>query len=158
MSRYFPFGILGHVWYLIVLIPDLCTLTYFVCLLTNERYKTYQMGFSFGHLSPSPRVAPGGTWRLRGQKLFSLKFNQIWCGCYLLKWHVQRHSSFGFHPLRPMGGAKRSNFFKFQLLCQFQRFLNQTLCVLSQMKDIKHIRRYFIQSPRSCTRGGTFGC
>ena len=26
----FPFCILGQVWYLIVLIPDLCTLTYFV--------------------------------------------------------------------------------------------------------------------------------
>ena len=26
----FPIGILGQVWYLIVLIPDLCTLTYFV--------------------------------------------------------------------------------------------------------------------------------
>ena len=25
----FRFGILGQVWYLIVLIPDLCTLTYF---------------------------------------------------------------------------------------------------------------------------------
>ena len=25
----FPIGILGQVWYLIVLIPDLCTLTYF---------------------------------------------------------------------------------------------------------------------------------
>ena len=28
----FPFGILGHVWYLIVSIPDLCTLTYFVSI------------------------------------------------------------------------------------------------------------------------------
>ena len=26
---------------------------------------------------------------------------------------------------------------------QFQRFLNQTLCVFSQMKDIKHIRQDF---------------
>ena len=26
---YFPIGILGQVWYLIVLIPDLCTLSYF---------------------------------------------------------------------------------------------------------------------------------
>ena len=26
---YFPIGILGQVWYLIVSIPDLCTLTYF---------------------------------------------------------------------------------------------------------------------------------
>ena len=46
-------------------------------------------------------------------------------------------------PLGPWGGAKRSNIIKFQLLSQFQRFLNQTLCVFSQMKDIKHIRRDF---------------
>ena len=26
---HFPFGILGQVWYLIVFIPDLCTLIYF---------------------------------------------------------------------------------------------------------------------------------
>ena len=26
---HFPIGILGHVWYLVVSIPDLCTLTYF---------------------------------------------------------------------------------------------------------------------------------
>ena len=26
---HFPIGILGQVWYLIALIPDLCTLTYF---------------------------------------------------------------------------------------------------------------------------------
>ena len=26
----FPFGILGHVWYLIVSIPDLCCLSYFI--------------------------------------------------------------------------------------------------------------------------------
>ena len=29
MSCHFPIGILGQVWYLIVWIPDLCTLTYF---------------------------------------------------------------------------------------------------------------------------------
>ena len=29
------------------------------------------------------------------------------------------------------GGAKRSNIIKFQLLSQFQIFLNQTLCVFS---------------------------
>ena len=29
-SKVFPIGILGKVWYLIVSIPDLCTLTYFV--------------------------------------------------------------------------------------------------------------------------------
>ena len=29
---HFPIGILGQVWYLIVSIPDLCTLTYFYSL------------------------------------------------------------------------------------------------------------------------------
>ena len=33
----------------------------FVCLLTNERYKTYQTGFSFGHLGHAPGVGVGGT-------------------------------------------------------------------------------------------------
>ena len=32
---------------------------------------------------------------------------------------------------------------KFQLQSQFQRFLNQTFCVFSQLKDIKHIRLDF---------------
>ena len=35
------------------------------------------------------------------------------------------------------------NIIKFQLLSQFERFFNQTLCVFSHMKDIKHIRRDF---------------
>ena len=29
IACHFPIGILGQVWYLIVTIPDLCTLTYF---------------------------------------------------------------------------------------------------------------------------------
>ena len=46
----------------------------------------------------------------------------------------------------PGEGPKRQiylNIIKFQFQSQFQRFLNQTLCVFSQMKDIKHIRRDF---------------
>ena len=46
-------------------------------------------------------------------------------------------------PLGPWGGAKRSNIIKSQSQSQFQGFLNQTLIVLSQMKDIKHIKRDF---------------
>ena len=59
------------------------------------------------------------------------------------EWHMQRHNFFGSCPLGPWGGAKRSNIIKFQLLSQFQLFLNQTLCVFSQMKDTKHFRRDF---------------
>ena len=46
-------------------------------------------------------------------------------------------------PLGPGGEAKRSNIIKFQLQSQFQRFFNQTLCVFSHMKYIKHIKRDF---------------
>ena len=47
-----------------------------------------------------------------------------------------------------MNGACNGTFFwprpiEFQLQSQFQIFLNQTLCVFSKMKDIKHIRRDF---------------
>ena len=34
-----------------------------MCLLTNERYKTYQEGFSFGRLGHAPGVGLGGTVR-----------------------------------------------------------------------------------------------
>ena len=46
---------------------------------------------------------------------------------------------FGPAPWGPGEGPKGQislNIIKFQLLSQFQRFLNQTLCVFSQIKDI----------------------
>ena len=46
---------------------------------------------------------------------------------------------------------------KFQLQSQFQRFLYQTLCVFSQIKDIKRIEGIFILSPGSCPRVGLGG-
>ena len=70
-----------------------------------------------------------------------MKFNQIWCVSCSNEQGVQPHIYFWPRPLGPWGGAKRSNMIKYQLQSQFQRFLNQTLCVFSQMKDITHIRR-----------------
>ena len=60
-------------------------------------------------------------------------------------------------PLGPWGGAKRSNIIKSQLLSQFQRFLNQTLCVFSKMKDIKHIGRDFRSTPWAMPQGWDLG-
>ena len=68
---------------------------------------------------------------------------------YLLcshEWGAQRHFFFGPAPWGPGEGPKDQksiDIIKFQLQSQFQRFLNQTLCFFSQMKDIKHIRRDF---------------
>ena len=95
----------------------------FVCLLTIERYKTYQTGFSFRRLGHAPGVGLGGTVGGWGSKNFFPKFNQIWCVSYLHQWHMQRHNFFGPHLLGPWGGAKRSNIIKSQLQSQFQRFL-----------------------------------
>ena len=62
----------------------------------------------------------------------------------LITWMAHATAHFFWpRPLRPWGGAKRSNIIKFQSQNQFQRFLNQTLCVFSQKKDIKHIKRDF---------------
>ena len=64
-------------------------------------------------------------------------------------------------PLGLWGGAKRSNTIKFQLQSQFQsqfqRFLNQTLCVFSHLKDIKHIRRVFHSAAWVMPQGSDFG-
>ena len=104
-------------------------------------------------------VMPQG-WDLGGPKTFFPKFNQIWCVSYLHEWHMQRHNFLGPHLLGPWGGAKRSNIIKSQLQSQFQRFLIQTLCVFSQMKDIKHIRQDFYSVPwvMHAPGFGTWGC
>ena len=96
-----------------------------------------------------------------GQKTFFFaKTNQIWCVNYLHEWHMQQHNFLGPHLLGPWGGAKRSNIIKSQLQSQFQRFLNKTLCVFSQMKDIKHIRQDFHLVPwvMHAPGFGTRGC
>ena len=107
------------------------------------------------HLRPS--VRPLDHWR---------KSNQIWCVSCSHEWGVHRHI-FLPHPWGPREGLQGKislNIIKFQLQSQLQRFLNQTLCVFSHMKDIKHIRRIFIwppgscpRSPGSCPRSGTWG-
>ena len=49
--------------------------------------------------------------------------------------------------------VKRSNIIKFRLICQFQRFLYQTLCVKIQNKS----GGIFILSHWSCPRVGLWG-
>ena len=84
------------------------------------------------------------------------KSNQIWCVSCSHEWGVQRHF---FSPLPGEGpkGQISLNIIKFQLLGRFQRFLNQTLCVLSQMKDIKHIRQDFYLAAWVMSQGWDLG-
>ena len=54
---------------------------------------------------------------------------------------MQQNNCLGPPPPAALGRGQRSNIIKSQLLSQFQMFSNQTLCVFSQMKDIKLIRQ-----------------
>ena len=63
----------------------------------------------------------------------------------------------GPRPLGPWEEAKRSNIIRFQLLSQFQIFLNQTLCVFSQMNIQNILEGIFIRSPGSCHMGNAGG-
>ena len=56
-----------------------------------------------------------------------------------------------------LGQGQRSNIIKFRLPCQFQRFLYQILCVFSQMKDTKNIRRKFYSVAWVRPQGWEFG-
>ena len=51
----------------------------FVCVLTNERYKTYQTGFSFCRLGHAPGVGLRGAGGAQGVKIFS----------NMVMWHIK---------------------------------------------------------------------
>ena len=70
------------------------------------------------------------------------KFNQIWCvNCSHDLGVIGACNGLLFWPRPPPPlGRGQKVIIKLPLQSQFQRFLNQTLCIISQMKDIKHIR------------------
>ena len=58
--------------------------------------------------------------------------------------HTQEWTLVGYFKIQIfLYEVKRSNIIKFRLPCQFQRFLYQTVCVFSQIKDRKHIEYNF---------------
>ena len=111
-------------------------------------------------LPPSVTLSPPNRLRPSGYLLLNhwTKSNQIWCVSCSHEWGMPLHIIFG---PTPWEGTKWSNIIKFQLQSQFQIFLNQTLCVFSQMKDIKHIRWdfHFVAWVIRvvCPRGKTWG-
>ena len=93
----------------------------------------------------SPGSCPRGAGGAQGVKK---NFIQTWsCGISNRQgWRAEQNASKIFilgSNWWPWGEVKRSNIIKFQLPCQFRRFVFQTLCVFSQMKDTKHIRQDF---------------
>ena len=77
----------------------------FVCLLTNERYKTYIRR----DFHTTAWVMPQGwdlgvLWGNGGVNSFSEIQPEL--VCELHKWHMQQHNFWVPHPLGPWGGAK----------------------------------------------------
>ena len=88
-----------------------------MCLLTHERYKTYQMGFSFGRLGHAPGVGLGGTVGGWGCQFFFSKFFQIWCVSYLHEWHMHLAPFFWS---RPPGTLGRGEKVKYHLILNYK--------------------------------------
>ena len=79
-----------------------------------------------------------------GPKIFFFRNSTRFGGCDLLT--SMAHATAKFFRSPPpwaLGRGQKVKYQKSQSQSHFQRFLNQTLCAFSQMKDIKHIRRDF---------------
>ena len=113
----------------------------FVCVLTNERYKIYQMGFLFcclGHALGWDLVYLGATIKFRPAicPLCYLllnhwtKFNRIWCVSYSHEWGAQCQFFFGPAPWDPGEGSKGHISFNLNHKVNFKDFYSK-LCVSS---------------------------
>ena len=128
----------------------------FVCVLTNERYKTYQTGYLFCRLGHAPGVGLWGTRSAQGVKFFF----QTWsCGISNRRgWQAEQNASNVFilgSNWWPWGEVKRSNIINMSIL---KIFIPNSLCVFSQIKDRKHIEQNFHSVARVMPRAGTCGC
>ena len=106
----------------------------------------------------SPESCPkGGTLEHWGYPGAQTIFFQTWsCSISVQRgWRAEQNASNIF-----ILGSKWWPWSKGQisLTCQFQRFLYQTLCVFSQIKDRKHIEQNFNSVAKVMPREGTSGC
>ena len=76
---------------------------------------------------------------------------------YSHEWGAQRQIFFGPAPLGPGDGSKGQISFNFNYKVNFKDFLFQTLCVFSQIKVTKHIRRDFYSVAWVMPQGWDFG-
>ena len=126
-----------------------------MCVFTNERYKTYQTVFY-----SVAWVMPWG-WDLgalgvpRGSTFF-FKHGHV---AYQIDGDdKQNKMQVTFSSRGQTGDLGTRSKGQISLTCQFQRFLYQTLCVFSQIKDRKHIEQNFYSVAKVMPHGGTAGC
>ena len=119
----------------------------FVCVLTNERYKTYQTGFFILSPGSCPR---GRTWGYLGAKIkfrpvvcplcylllnHSTKLNQIWCVSYSHKWGAQRKKIFLAPPPGALGRGQKVKYHLISITKSISKiFIPNFVCVLTNKR------------------------
>ena len=126
-----------------------------VCVLTNERYKTYQTGVSFCHLDHAPGV---GLWGTRGAQGVNSFFFQAWSCCIsnLRGWRAEQNASkiFILGSNLWLGVRSKGQISLNLVTMSILKLLYQTLCVFSQIKDRKHIKQNFHSVAGGCPWSG----
>ena len=124
----------------------------FVCVLTSERYKTYQNGINILSPGSCPRGVTLGRLGCPGGHVFEH-------GHVAYQIDEQNRMKVNFSPLGQSGDlGVRGQKVNFKLQSQFQRILYISLCVFSQIKDRNIMNGIFTLLPGTCSRGGTLGC
>ena len=94
----------------------------FACILTNERYKTYQTGFLFCHLCHAPGVGLLSTGGAQGVKK---KFKHGHVAYQLNRDDKQNRMHVTFLSYGQTGDLGASSNDQISLTCQFQRFFTK---------------------------------
>ena len=133
-----------------------------MCVLTNERYKTYQTGFSFCPLGHAPGVGLWGAGGAQGAKNISFSNMVMW---YIkstgvttgpAKQNVSKNFILGSNWL-PWGEVKGQISLNFGYHINFKDFYTK-FCVCSHKWKIQNISDgIFILLPGSCPKCGTLG-
>ena len=80
----------------------------------------------------------------------------MWCVGYSYKWGVHQQKKMAPSP-GALGRGQNVKYHFISITSQFQRFVYQTVCVYSQMKDTKHVRRDFHYVAWVMPQGWDFG-
>ena len=82
------------------------------------------------------------------------KFNQIWCVRYSHEWGAHRN----FFGPAPLGRGNKAKYHLISIIKSISKiFIPNFVCVLTNERNKTYQTGFFILSPGSCPRGGTWG-
>ena len=123
----------------------------------KSRIQNISDGIFIMSTGPCPRGGTFGHWGYPGgQTIFFFKHGHV---AYQINGDdKQNKMQVTFSSKGQTGDLGARSKGQISLTCQFQRFLYQTLCVFSQIKDRKHIEQNFHSVAKVMPRDWTAGC